>query len=44
MARLGGDEFLIVLSSVKDFPEAAVAPERLMDAMTAEIRHPKSPA
>ena len=34
MARLGGDEFLIVLSDVKDIPDAAVAAERLMDAMT----------
>jgi diguanylate cyclase (GGDEF)-like protein/PAS domain S-box-containing protein len=35
VARLGGDEFLIVLSSVKDIPDAAVAAERLMHAMTA---------
>ena len=34
VARLGGDEFLIVLSDVKDIPDAAVAAERLMDAMT----------
>jgi diguanylate cyclase (GGDEF)-like protein/PAS domain S-box-containing protein len=33
VARLGGDEFLIVLSDVKDIPDAAVAAERLMDAM-----------
>ena len=37
VARLGGDEFLIVLASVKDIPGAAVAAERLMDAMTAEF-------
>ncbi len=35
VARLGGDEFLIVLTSVKDVTDAAVAAERLMDAMTA---------
>ena len=32
VARLGGDEFLIVLTDVKDIPDAAVAAERLMDA------------
>jgi len=37
VARLGGDEFLITLSQVKDVPDAAVAAERLMDAMTAEF-------
>ncbi len=37
VARLGGDEFLIMLSHVKDTPDAAVAAERLMDAMTAEF-------
>jgi diguanylate cyclase (GGDEF)-like protein len=37
VARLGGDEFLIVLTDVKDIPGAAVAAERLMDAMTAEF-------
>ena len=37
VARLGGDEFLIVLTALKDFPDAAVAAERLMDAMTAEF-------
>ncbi|MGB7847064.1 MAG: EAL domain-containing protein [Candidatus Acidiferrum sp.] len=35
LARVGGDEFLIVLSGVKDIPDAAVATERLMDAMAA---------
>jgi diguanylate cyclase (GGDEF)-like protein/PAS domain S-box-containing protein len=37
VARLGGDEFLVVLTSVADVPDAAVAAERLMDAMTAEF-------
>jgi diguanylate cyclase (GGDEF)-like protein/PAS domain S-box-containing protein len=37
VARLGGDEFLIMLTNVTDVPDAAVAAERLMDAMTAEF-------
>ncbi len=37
VARLGGDEFLIMLTHVKDVSDAAVAAERLMDAMTAEF-------
>jgi diguanylate cyclase (GGDEF)-like protein len=37
VARLGGDEFLIMLTHVKDTPDAAIAAERLMDAMTAEF-------
>ena len=37
VARIGGDEFLIVLTGVKDVADAAVAAERLMDAMTAEF-------
>ena len=37
VARLGGDEFLIVLTNVKDIPDAAVAAERLMDTMTAGL-------
>ena len=37
VARLGGDEFLVVLAGIKDIPDAAVAAERLMDAMTAEF-------
>jgi diguanylate cyclase (GGDEF)-like protein/PAS domain S-box-containing protein len=37
VARLGGDEFLITLTHIKDVPDAAVAAERLMDAMTAEF-------
>jgi diguanylate cyclase (GGDEF)-like protein/PAS domain S-box-containing protein len=35
VARVGGDEFLLVLSSVKEIPDAAVAAERLREAMTA---------
>ena len=37
VARLGGDEFLIMLTHVRDVPDAAVATERLMDAMAAEF-------
>ena len=37
VARLSGDEFLIVLTRVKDISDAAVAAERLMDAMTPEF-------
>jgi len=37
VARLGGDEFLIVLTSVEDIADVAVAAERLMDAMTTEF-------
>jgi diguanylate cyclase (GGDEF)-like protein/PAS domain S-box-containing protein len=37
VARLSGDEFLIVLTSVRDIHDAAVAAERFMDAMTAEF-------
>jgi len=37
VARLGGDEFLLMLTQVKDASDAAVAAERLMDAMTAEF-------
>jgi diguanylate cyclase (GGDEF)-like protein/PAS domain S-box-containing protein len=35
VARVGGDEFLIVLTAVKDAADAAVAAERLMNAITA---------
>ncbi len=35
VARLGGDEFLIMLTELKYIQDAAVAAERLMDAMTA---------
>jgi diguanylate cyclase (GGDEF)-like protein/PAS domain S-box-containing protein len=37
VARIGGDEFLIALTGIKDFPDAAVAAERVMDAMTADF-------
>jgi diguanylate cyclase (GGDEF)-like protein/PAS domain S-box-containing protein len=37
VARLSGDEFVIALTHVKDVPDAAVATERLMDALTAEF-------
>jgi diguanylate cyclase (GGDEF)-like protein/PAS domain S-box-containing protein len=37
IARLGGDEFLISLTHIKDVPDAAVAAERLMNAMTPEF-------
>jgi diguanylate cyclase (GGDEF)-like protein/PAS domain S-box-containing protein len=37
VARIGGDEFLIVLSGIKDAPDAAVAAEHIMDAMTPEF-------
>jgi len=35
IARLGGDEFLILLTHVRDVPDAAVAAERLMDVVNA---------
>ena len=37
VARLGGDEFLVVLSDVNAVPDAVIAAERLMDAMTHEF-------
>jgi diguanylate cyclase (GGDEF)-like protein/PAS domain S-box-containing protein len=37
VARLGGDEFVIMLTQVKVSLDAAVAAERLMDAMTTEF-------
>ena len=37
VARQGGDEFLIVVTSVKDIADAAVAAKRCMDALTAEF-------
>jgi diguanylate cyclase (GGDEF)-like protein/PAS domain S-box-containing protein len=37
VSRVGGDEFLIVLTGVREVGDAAVAAERLMDAMTAEF-------
>jgi diguanylate cyclase (GGDEF)-like protein/PAS domain S-box-containing protein len=33
VARVGGDEFLILLSSVKDAADAAIAAERIMNAL-----------
>ena len=37
VARLGGDEFLIMVTGIQDATDAAVAGERLMDAMTTEF-------
>jgi diguanylate cyclase (GGDEF)-like protein len=37
VARLGGDESLVMLTHLEDISDAAVAAERLMDAMTAEF-------
>jgi diguanylate cyclase (GGDEF)-like protein/PAS domain S-box-containing protein len=37
VARLAGDEFLIMLTHVNEASDAAVAAERLMEAMTAEF-------
>jgi len=37
VARVGGDEFLVVLTAVKEVADAAVAAERLMDAIIAEF-------
>jgi diguanylate cyclase (GGDEF)-like protein len=37
VARLGGDEFVLVLSAQRDIADAAVAVDRLMQAMTTEI-------
>ena len=37
VARVGGDEFLVVLTAVKDVADAAVAAERLMDAIIAKF-------
>ena len=37
VARLGGDEFLLMLTHVKEVPDAAVVAERLIDAVTAEF-------
>ena len=36
VARVGGDEFLIVLTAVKEVADAAVAAERIMEAMITE--------
>jgi len=37
IARLGGDEFLVVVNDVKQIADAAVAAQRLMDGLTAEM-------
>ena len=37
VARLGGDEFVVVLTGLKDVAGAAVAADRLMQALTAEF-------
>jgi diguanylate cyclase (GGDEF)-like protein/PAS domain S-box-containing protein len=37
VARIGGDEFVLALTGIKDVPDAAVAAERIMDAMTKEF-------
>ena len=37
VARIGGDEFVLALTTIKDVPDAAVAAERIMDAMTSEF-------
>ena len=37
VARVGGDEFLVVLTEVKDATNAAVAVQRIVDAMTADF-------
>jgi diguanylate cyclase (GGDEF)-like protein/PAS domain S-box-containing protein len=37
VARIGGDEFVIVLCGVKDVPDVAVAAERVMDTMVADL-------
>jgi diguanylate cyclase (GGDEF)-like protein/PAS domain S-box-containing protein len=35
VARVGGDEFLVLLSNIKDVADAAIAAERIMEAMKA---------
>ncbi len=37
VARVGGDEFLILLGNVKDAADAAIAAQRIMDAMSASF-------
>ncbi len=37
VARIGGDEFVIVLTAISDVPSAAIAAERILEAMTAEF-------
>lgn len=38
VARIGGDEFVIVLGGIKDVPDVAIAAERVMDTMIADLR------
>ena len=40
VARLSGDEFLIVVNSIKEIHDVAIAAERLMDSMSAEFNVP----
>jgi diguanylate cyclase (GGDEF)-like protein/PAS domain S-box-containing protein len=37
VARIGGDEFVVVLTGLRDMTDAAVAAQRVMDAMIAEF-------
>jgi diguanylate cyclase (GGDEF)-like protein/PAS domain S-box-containing protein len=37
VARIGGDEFVIALNGIREIPDAAVAAERIMNAMTVEF-------
>ena len=37
VSRLGGDEFIVVLSSIKEAADAAVAAERIAEGVTAEF-------
>jgi diguanylate cyclase (GGDEF)-like protein len=37
VARVGGDEFLIILNSVRDVADVAVAAERMIEAMSANF-------
>src|SRR5664280_2153849 len=39
VARIGGDEFLILLCNLKDPADAAIAADRVMDAMNASFIH-----
>jgi diguanylate cyclase (GGDEF)-like protein/PAS domain S-box-containing protein len=38
VARIGGDEFLIVLTAIRHISDAAIAAERIMDAMVPEFQ------
>jgi diguanylate cyclase (GGDEF)-like protein/PAS domain S-box-containing protein len=37
VARIGGDEFVIVLTAISDVSSAAIAAERILEAMTGEF-------